>query len=176
MTETVTSTGSHSFGIWQCVTGCAVHGDAVQQGTITSWSTDKYAPTDTVSQTVCTYWHSVTDNMHLLTQCHIPEDLKLWQRRCSNLQCCLCNTSCTVYKRHNALHITFCCDCMATLTAVFPCFFLSCKANARVKWARPAVFPIFMLFYVLFVFCHSVYCLCVYVYCTTATAWLTNCS
>jgi len=49
MTETVTSTGSYSFGIWQCVTECAVQGDAVQQGTTTSWSTDKYAPTDTVS-------------------------------------------------------------------------------------------------------------------------------
>ena len=26
--------------------------------------------------------------------------------------------------------------CMATLTEVFPCFFLSCKANARVKPAK----------------------------------------
>ena len=28
------------------------------------------------------------------------------------------------------------CLCMATLTGVLPCFFLSCKANARVKPAR----------------------------------------
>ena len=28
------------------------------------------------------------------------------------------------------------CLCMATLTEVFPCFFLSCKANARVKHAK----------------------------------------
>jgi len=34
----------------------------------------------------------------------------------------------------------------------------------------------FVLFYVLFVFCRSVYCLCVYVYCTSATGWLPNCS
>jgi len=44
---------------------------------------------------------------------------------------------------------------MTTLTEVFPCFFLSCKANARVKptdRARPALFLIFVLFYVFFVF------------------------
>jgi hypothetical protein len=28
------------------------------------------------------------------------------------------------------------CFCMATLTEVFPCFFLSCKANAKVKPAK----------------------------------------
>ena len=28
------------------------------------------------------------------------------------------------------------CLCLTTLTEVFPCFFLSCKANARVKPAR----------------------------------------
>ena len=51
-----------------------------------------------------------------------------------------------------------------TLTEVYPCFFLSCKANARVKTrkdgARPALYHIscicvvwllFVLFYVLFV-------------------------
>jgi hypothetical protein len=66
------------------------------------------------------------------------------------------------------------------LTEVFPWFFLSCKANARVKpaktGARPALFLIFVLFYVLSVLCRSLYCLCVYVYCTTATGWLPNCS
>ena len=60
------------------------------------------------------------------------------------------------------------------------CFFLSFKANARVKTrkdgARPALFQIVGLFYVLFVLCRSVCCFCVNVYCTTATGWLPNCS
>jgi len=61
----------------------------------------------------------------------------------------------------------------ATLTEVFPCFFLSCKANARVNLVKmghgPHSSKIVVLFYVLFVLCRSVYCLCVNVYCTTAT-------
>jgi len=68
----------------------------------------------------------------------------------------------------------------ATITEVFPCFFLSCKANAKVKPAKtghgPHSFKIFPLFYVLFVLCRSVYCVCVNVYCTTAIGWLPNCS
>jgi len=68
----------------------------------------------------------------------------------------------------------------ATLTEVFPCFFLSCKANARVKPAKTGHGPhssnIVVLFCVLFVLCRSVYCVCVNVYCTTATGWLSNCS
>jgi hypothetical protein len=65
-----------------------------------------------------------------------------------------------------------------TLTEVFPCFFVSCKANSRVKLAKSGhdphssklyvLFSNFVLFYVLFVLCRSVYCLCVNVYCTTA--------
>ena len=62
------------------------------------------------------------------------------------------------------LRILIVCLCMATLSKVFPCFFLTCKANARVKPAQPTFFLIFVLFYVLFVLCHSVYCLCVYIY------------
>jgi len=50
----------------------------------------------------------------------------------------------------------------ATLNEVFPCFFLSYKANARVKTrkdgARPAFFQVVVLFYVLFVLCRFVYC------------------
>ena len=68
---------------------------------------------------------------------------------------------------------------LATLTEDFPCIFLSCKANARVKLAKMGRGPhssIIGLFYVLFVLCHSVYCLCVNVYCTTATGWQPNCS
>ena len=64
---------------------------------------------------------------------------------------------------------------MTTLTEVFPCFFLSCKANSRVKPAKtghgPALFPVFVLFYIFFcvvlpifvlfyvVLCCSMYCL-----------------
>jgi hypothetical protein len=62
------------------------------------------------------------------------------------------------------------CHSSATLTEVFPCFFLSCKANARVKIRKDGGtacnLPIFLLFYVLFVLCRSVYCLCANVYCT----------
>jgi len=61
----------------------------------------------------------------------------------------------------------------ATLTEVFPCFFLCCKANARVNLAKtghgPHYSKIVVLFYVLFVLCCSFYCLCVNVHCTTAT-------
>ena len=68
----------------------------------------------------------------------------------------------------------------ATLTEVFSYFFLSCKANARVKPAkmRHGLYSskIFVLFYVLCVLCRSVYYLCVNVYCTTAIGWLPNCS
>jgi len=53
----------------------------------------------------------------------------------------------------------------ATLTGVLPCFFLSCKANATAKPTKMGHSPhsskIFVLFYVLFVLCCSVYCLCV---------------
>ena len=49
----------------------------------------------------------------------------------------------------------------ATLTEGFPCSFLSCKANARVKSAKmghgPHSSKICVLFYVLFVLCRSVY-------------------
>ena len=51
----------------------------------------------------------------------------------------------------------------ATLTEGFPCFFLSCKANARVKSAKmghgPQSSKLFVLFFVLFV------CKCVLYYC-----------
>jgi hypothetical protein len=52
----------------------------------------------------------------------------------------------------------------ATLTEVFPCFFLSFKANARVKPANTGhgrhSSKILVLFYVLFVLCRSVLFLC----------------
>ena len=59
----------------------------------------------------------------------------------------------------------------ASLTEVFPCFFLSCKANDRVKPTKTGHGPhsskIFVLFYVLFVLCRSAYCVfkCVLYYC-----------
>jgi len=65
-----------------------------------------------------------------------------------------------------------------TLTDVFPCFFLSCKANARVKLAKmghgPHSSKIFVLFYVVFDLCRV--CLYVNVYCTAPTGWIPNCS
>jgi len=61
-----------------------------------------------------------------------------------------------------------------TLTEVFPSFFLSCKANVRVKLAKKGHGPhssklvvicvVLLLFVLLYV-----YCLCVNVYCITAT-------
>jgi hypothetical protein len=57
----------------------------------------------------------------------------------------------------------------ATLTEVFPCFFLSCKTNARVKPAKMGhgqhSSKIFVLFYILFVLCRSMYCLFCVVLC-----------
>jgi hypothetical protein len=78
---------------------------------------------------------------------------------------------------------SYCCLCIlivvyvfldsATLTEVFPCFFLGCKANARVQLAKTGHGPhsskIVLLFYVLFVLYRSMYCLCLNVYCTSAT-------
>jgi hypothetical protein len=62
---------------------------------------------------------------------------------------------------------------LVTLTEVFPCFFLSCKANARVQLTKRGhgthSSKILVLFYIFFVLCRSMYCLCVNVYCTTAT-------
>ena len=62
----------------------------------------------------------------------------------------------------------------ATLTEVFPCFFLGCKANARVLLAKTGHGPhsskIVVLFYVLFVLYRSrMHCLCVNVCCAAAT-------
>ena len=78
----------------------------------------------------------------------------------------------------------------ATLTEVFPCFFLICKANVRVKTGKmghgPHSFKIvfvlffvlftFVLFYVLFVFVSFRVLFVCNVYCTAATGWLPNCS
>ena len=78
---------------------------------------------------------------------------------------------------------SYCCLCIlivvyvfldaATLTEVFPCFFLGCKTNARVILAKTGHGPhsskIVVLFYVLFILYCSMYCLCVNVYCTAAT-------
>jgi hypothetical protein len=58
------------------------------------------------------------------------------------------------------LCILIVCLCMATVTEVFPCFFLSCKANTRKDGARPALFLIFVLFYVFL--CVVLCIVCVY--------------
>jgi len=64
------------------------------------------------------------------------------------------------------------CHSSATLTEVFPCFSLSCKANARVKLAKmghgPHSSKFFLLFYILFcfmLFLFSFVCKCVLYYC-----------
>jgi hypothetical protein len=71
-----------------------------------------------------------------------------------------------------------------TLTEVFPCFFLSCKANASVKLAKTGHGPhsttlvsICVVRTLLFVLlncylCCSIYCLCVNVYCHRVTTQL----
>jgi hypothetical protein len=62
-----------------------------------------------------------------------------------------------------------------TLTEVYLCFFLSFKANARVKLAKtgdgphPTTLVVFVLFGYL---CCSMYCLCVNVYCNRVTTQL----
>jgi hypothetical protein len=67
-----------------------------------------------------------------------------------------------------------------TLTEVFPCFFLSCKANVRVQLSKTGHGPhsskIVVLFYVLFVLYRSVYCLRVNVYCTASIECQPSCS
>jgi hypothetical protein len=56
----------------------------------------------------------------------------------------------------------------AILTEGFPCFFLSCKSNVRVKPAMTGhgqhSSEFFVLFCVLLLLCRSIYCLCVNVY------------
>ena len=63
-----------------------------------------------------------------------------------------------------------------TLTEVFPCFFLSCKANARVKLAKTGHGPhsskLVVIYVAQLLFDFSVYCLCVNVYCHRVTTQL----
>jgi hypothetical protein len=70
-----------------------------------------------------------------------------------------------------------------TLTEVFPCFFLSCKANARVELTKTGHGPysftlvvicVVWLLFVLFgcYLCCSMCCLCVNVYCHRVTTQL----
>ena len=52
----------------------------------------------------------------------------------------------------------------ATLTEFFPCFCLSCKANAKVKladWAQPALFQISCYLCCSVVICFVIYIACV---------------
>ena len=103
--------------------------------------------------------------------------------------CILIVRPCTLIVVHVFLTLsmyTYCCLCIlivvyvfldaATLTEVFPCFFLGCKANARVILAKKGhglhSSKIVVLFYVLFVLYRSMYCLCVNVYCHQVTTQL----
>ena len=62
------------------------------------------------------------------------------------------------------------------LAEVFPCFFLSCKANARVKLAKTGHGPHSSTLVVIVLFfcylCCSMYCLCINVYCHRVTTQL----
>ena len=73
--------------------------------------------------------------------------------------CCLC----ILIVRSCILIVVYVFLDAANLTEVFPCFFLGCKANARVILAKTGHGPhsskIVVLFYVLFVLYRSMYCL-----------------
>jgi hypothetical protein len=123
-----------------------------------------------------------TDLPHQYREPYPTVSVKCRRIRQSNL-CIFCNLCIFIVRSMYSY-------CSATLTEVFTCFFLSCKANARVQLANTGHGPhcynyIFVLFYVLFFvlfdvffvcFCCSVYCLCVNVYCTAATGCHPNCS
>jgi len=68
----------------------------------------------------------------------------------------------------------------ATLTEVFPCFSWVVRQmlgyNTQRLCTARTLPKCFVLFYVLFVLCRSVYYLFVNVYCTTVTWWQLNCS
>jgi hypothetical protein len=65
---------------------------------------------------------------------------------------------------------------------VFPCFFLSCKANVKVKPSKTGHGPHYsinfcvLLHIVYFVSFYEYVFVCVIVYCAAATGWLPNCS
>jgi hypothetical protein len=68
------------------------------------------------------------------------------------------------------LCILIVCLCMTTLTEVFPCFFLSCTANARVKPANTGHGPHSSKFLCCSMYCFVSYsalsaCICVLYYC-----------
>jgi hypothetical protein len=71
---------------------------------------------------------------------------------------------------------------LATLTEVFPCFFLGCKANARVNPAKMGHSPHSsylvncVVLCIVCVDCVVLCIVCVNVYCTTATRCQPNCS
>jgi hypothetical protein len=66
---------------------------------------------------------------------------------------------------------------MATLTEVFPCFFLSCKTNAREKTrkdgARPALFLIFE--FCIFLCCFMYFCVVLCIVCFVSFSELFVC-
>ena len=79
--------------------------------------------------------------------------------------------------------VVLCIVCVYMCTVLLPAGGYPIASKTRKDGTRPALFLIFVLFYVffvlfyvLFVLCRSLYCLRVYVYCTTATRWLPNCS
>jgi len=66
------------------------------------------------------------------------------------------------------IYILILCLCMTTLTEVFPCFFLSCKANARVKpaktWHGPHGYPIAVKYIISFIFIYIYIYIYIYIH------------
>jgi hypothetical protein len=69
--------------------------------------------------------------------------------------------------------------CSATLTEVFPCFFLSLRQmpgyNSPRRGTARTVPIYFCVVLCIFFLCCSVYCLCVNVYCTAAVLFVCKC-
>jgi hypothetical protein len=89
---------------------------------------------DGLSNKVSNIIRRLTDNMKLLLICILRVLLS---------QYFFINVYVVLFLSNNVIYVFLLYDCiltvclyMTTLTEVFPCFFLSCKANARVKPAK----------------------------------------
>ena len=114
--------------------------------------------TFTNGQAVLKFWYLSRDLNYLEITNKMQPCIRIYHSKVSYCSKC--------FERHIAHHQELK-NCICSL------WFTSVVAG---RCQRPAT--IFVLFYVLFVLCRSLYCLCVhvYVYWTTATGWLPNCS
>jgi len=77
-----------------------------------------------------------------------------------------------------SLCILIVCLCMATLTEVFPCFFLSCKANVRVKPVKTGHGPHsskFLYCSIYFLCCSMYFCVVLCIVCFVSFSVLLVC-